>query len=137
MRPPHGERRGRSRLARWRILYRPVGRPNLRRLGVGTVDQQTPTLLSPYAMDPARPDRVPKQRYVDPDFYALEAEHLWPRVWQMACRLEEIPTAHDVVEYEFLDQSVIVVRTEDLGVRAFENTCRHRGVRLVDGRTTC
>ena len=37
------------------------------------------------------PDRIPKERYYDPDFYALEAEQLWPRVWQMACRLEEIP----------------------------------------------
>ena len=36
-------------------------------------------------------DRVPAARYYDPDFFALECEHLWPRVWQMACRLEEIP----------------------------------------------
>ncbi|MDG2029122.1 MAG: aromatic ring-hydroxylating dioxygenase subunit alpha [Acidimicrobiales bacterium] len=83
------------------------------------------------------PDRIPKERYFDADFYQLEAEQLWPRVWQMACRLEEIPHPHDVVEYEILDQSVIVTRTEDMGVRAFENACRHRGVKLVDGRTTC
>src|ERR1700734_4235906 len=56
------------------------------------------------------PDRIPKQRYYDPDFYALEAERFWPRVWQMACRLEEIPKAGDFVEYEILDQSIIVVR---------------------------
>lgn len=80
------------------------------------------------------PDRVPKQRYYDADFYAQEAEQLWPRVWQMACRLEEIPAPGDVVEYQFLDQSVIVLRTEDLGVRAFQNACRHRGVKLVEGR---
>lgn len=79
------------------------------------------------------PDRVPKERYYDADFYRLEAELLWPRVWQMACRLEEIPNPHDVVEYEFLDESVIVMRTEDGGVRAFQNACRHRGVKLVEG----
>ncbi len=83
------------------------------------------------------PDRIPKERYFDPDFFQLEAEQLWPRVWQMACRLEEIPAPHDVVEYEILDQSVIVTRTEDMGVQAFENACRHRGVKLVDGRATC
>ena len=55
-------------------------------------------------------DRIPKQRYYDQEFYALEAELLWPRVWQMACRLEEIPARGDFVEYEILDQSVIVVR---------------------------
>ena len=29
-------------------------------------------------------DRIPKQRYYDPEFYALENELLWPRVWQSA-----------------------------------------------------
>ena len=63
----------------------------------------------PYAMD--LPDRVRKERYFDPEFYALECERLWPRVWQMACRLEEIPSVGDAVEYQILDQSVVVVRT--------------------------
>ena len=25
------------------------------------------------------PDRVPKERYFDPDFYAMEVERMWPR----------------------------------------------------------
>ncbi|HEY1738628.1 MAG TPA: aromatic ring-hydroxylating dioxygenase subunit alpha [Acidimicrobiia bacterium] len=83
------------------------------------------------------PDRIPKQRYYDREFFDLEAEQLWPRVWQMACRLEEIPHAHDFVTYEILDQSVIVLRDADLGVRAFQNSCRHRGVRLADSRGAC
>jgi phenylpropionate dioxygenase-like ring-hydroxylating dioxygenase large terminal subunit len=102
---------------------------------VAIIDQMSG--LARYAMDPELPDRVPKERYYDPDFYQLEVERLWPRVWQMACRLEEIPRPHDVVEYEFLDQSVMVLRTEEMGVAAFQNTCRHRGVRLVQGRATC
>ena len=64
-------------------------------------------------------DRIPKQRYYDEEFYALESELLWPRVWQMACRLEEIPSRGDFVEYEILDQSVIVVRLDEDTVRAF------------------
>ena len=43
----------------------------------------------------------------------------------------------DFVEYEILDQSIIVVRTDDMGVRAFQNACRHRGVQVVEGRGTC
>ena len=74
-----------------------------------------------------------KERYFDPDFFRTEAELLWPQVWQMACRLEEIPRPNDFVEYQVLDQSVIVVRTDD-GVRAFQNACRHRGARVVEGR---
>jgi phenylpropionate dioxygenase-like ring-hydroxylating dioxygenase large terminal subunit len=89
----------------------------------------------PYAVEML--DRAPKERYFDPDFYQMEVDLLWPRVWQMACRLEEIPEAHDFVEYEILDQSIVVVRSGDLGVRAFQNTCRHRGVKVVEGRGTC
>src|SRR3954467_13386771 len=88
-------------------------------------------------MDPAFPDRVRKERYFDRDFYELEVEKLWPRIWQMACRLEEIPAPHDFVEYEILDQSIIVVRNDDMSVSAFQNVCRHRGVKLVEGRGTC
>ncbi len=99
------------------------------------VDQKRPALPVPYAME--YPDRARKERYFDADFFALEAELLWPRVWQMACRLEEIPQPYDFVEYEILDQSIIVLRTDDMGVRAFQNSCRHRGVRVVEGRGTC
>jgi phenylpropionate dioxygenase-like ring-hydroxylating dioxygenase large terminal subunit len=80
------------------------------------------------------PDRVPKERYFAPDFYQLEVERLWPRVWQMACRLEEIPQPGDFVTYDFLDQSVVVMHGDDGGVRAFQNACRHRGVQVVEGR---
>jgi phenylpropionate dioxygenase-like ring-hydroxylating dioxygenase large terminal subunit len=80
------------------------------------------------------PDRIPKQRYFDAEFYAMETELLWPRVWQMACRLEEIPKPGDFVEYEILDQSVIVVRIDGETVRAYDNACRHRGMKLVEGR---
>ena len=98
-------------------------------------DRTAAALPVPFAMDV--PDRVRKERYYDPDFYRLEVERLWPRVWQMACRLEEIPEPDDFVEYEFLDQSIIVVRTADMGARAFENSCRHRGVRVAQGAGSC
>lgn len=98
-------------------------------------DQQRSALPVPYAMEV--PDRVRKERYFDAEFYAMEVELLWPRVWQMACRLEELPAPGDFVEYELLDQSIIVLRTDDLTVRAFQNACRHRGVKIVEGRGTC
>jgi phenylpropionate dioxygenase-like ring-hydroxylating dioxygenase large terminal subunit len=82
------------------------------------------------------PERVPTQRYYDEAFFKLECERLWPHVWQMACRLEEIPEVGDWVEYKILDKSVIVVRTKS-GVKAFHNACRHRGVQLASGRGSC
>lgn len=76
------------------------------------------------------PARIPVERYFDEAFFRLECERLWPRVWQMACRLEQIPEVGDWVEYHNLGRSVIVVRTQ-AGVRAYHNACRHRGVPLV------
>ena len=97
-----------------------------------TAIQSRPTLQVPYAM--TRPDRVPARRYYDPEFFAMEAELLWPRVWQMACRSEDIAKPGDFVEYEILDQSVIVVRVDENTVKAYNNVCRHRGVKLVKDR---
>jgi nitrite reductase/ring-hydroxylating ferredoxin subunit len=77
------------------------------------------------------PERIPSRRYYDEEFYRLEAEHLWPHVWQMACRLEQIPNVGDWVEYTNLGKSVIIVRGKE-GVKAFHNACRHRGVPLVE-----
>lgn len=78
------------------------------------------------------PERIPTKRYYDQGFYDAEVEHLWPHVWQMACRLEQIPEVGDWIEYSNLGKSVLVVRTKD-GVKAFHNACRHRGVPLNEG----
>lgn len=77
------------------------------------------------------PERIPAQRYYDEAFYQLENERLWPHVWQMACRLEQIQNVGDWIEYSNLGKSVIVVRTKS-GVKAYHNACRHRGVPLAE-----
>jgi phenylpropionate dioxygenase-like ring-hydroxylating dioxygenase large terminal subunit len=82
------------------------------------------------------PELIPAKRYYDEQFFKLENEKLWPHVWQMACRLEEIPNVGDFTEYTILDKSVIVVNTKS-GVKAFHNACRHRGVRLVGAPGNC
>ncbi|MEE2664347.1 MAG: aromatic ring-hydroxylating dioxygenase subunit alpha [Myxococcota bacterium] len=78
-------------------------------------------------------DFVPKGRYIDRDFLQLEYQRLFPRLWQMACREEEIPAVGSHLEYQIGDQSVVVVRSES-GIKAFYNACIHRGTRLVRGR---
>ena len=48
------------------------------------------------------------------EFLDLEMERLWTRVWQVACREEEIANAGDYFEYTIGDQSILVVRSDDL-----------------------
>lgn len=93
-----------------------------------------PAPAVPFAMGPD--DFVPRERYFDRRFADLERTHLWPRVWQMACRLEEIPNVGDYVEYRICDQSILVVRVDDQRVRAYLNACRHRATELAKGTGT-
>ncbi len=74
---------------------------------------------------------VPVSRYTSREFHELEMERLWKRVWQMACREEEIPKVGDYLVYDIGRLSIIVVRTSQ-GIRAHHNVCRHRGRRLCD-----
>jgi nitrite reductase/ring-hydroxylating ferredoxin subunit len=76
---------------------------------------------------------VPKQRYTSRVFADAEMDGLWPRVWQIACREEELPRSGDFVEYLIGDQSILVVREPSGEIAAFFNTCLHRGTRLAAG----
>ena len=78
-----------------------------------------------------RPDFIPKEHYVCPDFNRLENARLWRRVWQIACREEEIPNPGNYVKYDVVDQSIIVLRGDDGTLRAFHNVCQHRGNALL------
>jgi len=78
-------------------------------------------------------DLIPKERYISREFVDLEMERLWPRVWQIACREEEIPHPGDYVDYLIGDQSILVVRGADGTVGAYYNACLHRGTKLASG----
>ena len=79
-----------------------------------------------------RLDYIPRSDYLDPAFHKAEVERLWPRVWQIACREEEIPNPGDYVNYEIVEDSILVLRGKDGVIRAFHNVCPHRGRRLRD-----
>lgn len=81
---------------------------------------------------PLRPDFLPKDAYLSRDFLEQEKRKLWPKIWQVACRLEEIPSQGDFVVYDICDESIIVVRTGADKIQAFHNVCQHRGRRLKD-----
>jgi phenylpropionate dioxygenase-like ring-hydroxylating dioxygenase large terminal subunit len=77
---------------------------------------------------------IQKDVYFSPQVAALEKQRLWPRVWQVVCRLEELPAVGSFVTYEILDESIFVIRTAADRVQAFHNVCQHRGRRLLEGR---
>lgn len=76
---------------------------------------------------------VPIERFVSKEYHDLEVEGLWKRVWQVACREEEIPAVGDVYLYEVASLQFIIVRSAPDRIKAFPNACLHRGRQLVDG----
>src|SRR6266545_1810724 len=97
------------------------------------LNREVDTSKVPFAITDRR--FIQRERYIDKEFFALENEKLWPHVWQVACRLEEIPRVGDYAEYSVAGMSVLVVRTgtgkDD--IKAYQNACRHRATELATG----
>ena len=74
---------------------------------------------------------IPTARHISQEFHDLEQEHLWPRVWVMAGRAEDIPEPGDYFQFKELGVPLLVVRGTDGEVRCFYNTCQHRGAPVV------
>jgi Rieske 2Fe-2S family protein len=70
---------------------------------------------------------LPSSWYFDPSQYALELERVWCRNWIYLCRADTIPAAACFRSFTIGTQPVLVVRDEAGTLRAFYNTCRHRG----------
>ena len=95
-----------------------------------------PAAVDDHAWNPAwdlGSDFIPKERYTTRAFTELEHTRLWPRTWQVACREEELAAPGAFVEYRIADQSILVVRSGPDEIRAYYNSCRHRGTRLAHG----
>jgi nitrite reductase/ring-hydroxylating ferredoxin subunit len=70
-------------------------------------------------------------RYTSRAFFDKELRYLWPKIWQFACRVEDIANPGDYHIYENVGKSLIVTRTASGEIKAFYNTCLHRGRKLV------
>lgn len=79
------------------------------------------------------PQIIPVEAYLSVDYARAENEKLWPKVWQVACREEELENVGDFVTYDILDESIIVVRSAPDTISAYYNVCPHRGRRLTKG----
>jgi glycine betaine catabolism A len=70
---------------------------------------------------------------VSPEFYELEREAIFKRVWLNVGRVELLARtgSYFTKELAVARTSIVVVRGSDGRVRAFHNICRHRGNKLV------
>jgi nitrite reductase/ring-hydroxylating ferredoxin subunit len=81
---------------------------------------------------PGKALTVPVERYTSREFHDLEVARVWKKVWQVACRVEDILEAGQYVKYDIAGISVLVVRQRDGSILAHRNVCRHRGRTLKE-----
>jgi len=79
-----------------------------------------------------RGDPITGDRYHSREFAQKEWDGLWTRIWHIAGRTAEIPEAGDFLVHTFLKESVICMRQDEGSIRAFYNSCGHRGMRMVN-----
>ncbi|MCE6950801.1 aromatic ring-hydroxylating oxygenase subunit alpha [Cereibacter sphaeroides] len=68
--------------------------------------------------------------YTDADVFEADLALIWYREWIFAAAAAEVPRAGCYVTLQLGRYPVVIVRGADGEVRAFHNSCRHRGSRI-------
>lgn len=82
---------------------------------------------------------LPQAMYLDPSLYEADLEAIFATEWLFACNGCEIPRPGDYITFEVGRDPVVVLRDREGQIRAFHNSCRHRGSRVCQaekGRAT-
>jgi Rieske 2Fe-2S family protein len=74
---------------------------------------------------------LPPAAYTSAEVYAWERRHFFGGGWTCAGHASALPKAGDQIAVETGAGSALIVRGEDGTLRAFANTCRHRGHQLL------
>ena len=115
-----------------------------KKLKPGEAREQGPSLRDELLRDPTPPpaplleesyeflgdEDISFENYTSPDFAQAEYEKLWSKVWQWACHVDHIPQPGDYFVYDIGDLSALIVRTENREIKAYFNSCMHRGTQL-------
>ena len=79
-----------------------------------------------------RDHSLPGRFYNDPAIFELDMEAIFHRRWLFAGCTCEVEDAGQYLTVSIGPSSIVVVRGNDKVLRAFFNTCRHRGFRICD-----
>ena len=75
----------------------------------------------------------PSSWFTSPEIHALELEAVLAGTWQPVARIERLREPGDYVSGCLAGEPWVVVRGDDGELRAFHNTCRHKGREVVQG----
>ena len=75
--------------------------------------------------------------YTSEAIHALDLDAIFRQHWIQVAVEPDVPEPGDYVTVEIGNDSILIVRDDDMQIRAFHNVCRHRGARLLDGSGNC
>jgi glycine betaine catabolism A len=73
---------------------------------------------------------LPRALYVSEEAFEFDAQVMLKSVWLYACTVAHVKNPGDYFVFEVANNSIIIVRGRDNEVRAFWNSCRHRGSKI-------
>ena len=74
---------------------------------------------------------LPGPFYTSREAFDLDIELIFARHWIFVTVEPDVPEPGDYVTVKLGPYSVIIIRDDDMRVRAFHNVCRHRGSRIL------
>jgi choline monooxygenase len=97
-------------------------------------DLLDPALYERVRLPLLQAETMPPWCYTSQQFYEHEIDRIFRHTWNFVAREDEIGGPGDYMAVELFGEPVALVRGGDGAVRAFANTCRHRGARLLCGK---
>jgi len=87
----------------------------------------------PICSDARHAHALSRECYIDPDFFALEIEHVMKPGWHAVARAGQLPDAGDYHCVDLFGEPIVVVRDDSGRLRSYSRVCRHRAFPIVEG----
>ena len=70
--------------------------------------------------------------YTSEEIFALDMDAIFRQHWIQVAVEPDVPEPGDYITVEIGNDSILIVRDDDMQMSAFHNVCRHRGARLCN-----
>ena len=91
-----------------------------------------PTNLSSVRRPVSQANGLPNEHYINSDIFDEEKHALLFKKWAGLAVGADVPDPGDAVPITFLGMPLLLIRDRSNQIRVFQNTCRHRGMILVE-----